>query len=395
MLVPRVPYPPDHGAALRNWQILRWLGARHEVTLLGFGDPARASALAAHARRVEVVAPPRRSLLHRLRCFATSKEPDLVRRLWSPELAGRLSSLVRTTTFDLVQIEGLEMHRFWKGLGEVTDRATVVLDEHNAEYALQESAWQASLRQLSLAGAAYSLIQAHRLRAYERQAGEAAQGVVVVSREDELALRALSPRLRLTVIPNGVDPTFYAPEASSADGTTVLFIGKLDYRPNVDAVEWLVAEIWPRVRRAEPRARLWIVGRDPLPRVRRLGQAPGVEVVGGVSDERPWFRQSTVLVVPMRMGGGVRLKVLQALAMGTPVVSTPAGIAGVDARDGEHYLLGRSAPELADCLLRALADRRLRCRLAEAGRALVGERYDWRVILPRFDELYREITREA
>jgi glycosyltransferase involved in cell wall biosynthesis len=356
-------------------------------------DEIARSALARHARTVEIVAHPDRSRVERLRAFAMSRQPDLVRRLWSDELVERLARLLRAQSFDLVQIEGLEMYAFWESVATSLARGPVViLDAHNAEYVLQEGAWRASLARRDWVAAAYSLVQARRLRRYERLVCQSAGGVVAVSREDEAALLALAPRLNSAVVPNGVDTRHYHPSLVEPDGTSALFIGKLDYRPNVDAVEWLATDVWPLVLEAQPRAKLFVVGRDPLPRVRQLGHLAGVTVVGPVPDERPWFSRSSCLVVPMRMGGGVRLKVLQAMAMGTPVVSTGVGMAGVAAQPGSHYLRGDTPQELAAGVVKTLQDAPLRHSLAQASRDLACSSYDWQVILPRLDEFYRVCT---
>jgi glycosyltransferase involved in cell wall biosynthesis len=238
----------------------------------------------------------------------------------------------------------------------------------------------------------YSLVQTRRLKRYERAVCRGADAVIAVSPEDAAALRALDPKLRVTVVPNGVDLAWYQPGDRRSDGATALFIGKLDYRPNLDAIEWLVDEIWPRVVRDEPRARLLIVGRDAPSRLDRVNRVAGVKLVGAVPDERPWFDQADVLVVPMRMGGGVRLKVVQAMAMGVPVVATPAGVAGLDLADGDHYLRGETGPALADQIVRLLRDPPLRQRLATNGRDRATASYDWRVILPGLDRAYADLA---
>jgi len=397
ILMPRAPYPADHGAALRNFHILKWLGARHEVALFAFGDPTNANAsdrLGEHAASIDILPFPRRSRLARLHDLVVSDQPDLTRRLWSAELVARLSNVLKRQSFDIVQIEGLEMASAWQTAASghpTAPRTRVVLDDHNAEYVLQESAARASLRHGALPAAAYSLVQAGRLRRYERHVARAVDGVIAVSMEDQASLLALDPTLRTTVVTNGVDPDYFRPGARAADGPTALFIGKLDYRPNVDAVEWLADDIWPRVRVAVPTARLLVVGRDPTPRLARLAGRPGVEVIGPVLDERPWFDRADVLLVPMRMGGGVRLKVVQAMAMGIPVVATGPGVAGMAVQDGVHYLRGDTAREIVARVVQAFGDPGLRQALRDAGQRLAHEQYDWRVILPRLDAFYEEL----
>lgn len=401
MLAPRAPFPADHGAALRNLYLLRWLGARHEVTLVSFGDPedvAACAELAVHAHRIEIVPFPRRSRLDRLRTLLFSLQPDLARRLWSVALIDRLGRVLAEERPDLVQIEGLEMASLWHA---VRDRQgavqpIVVLDEHNAEYRLQESAWRGSRATGDWLGAGYSWIQAVRLRRFEREAIREAQAVLAVSGEDAKALRALDPAFAPLVIPNGVDTDHYVPPPNRlTDGRTALFLGKLDYRPNVDALDWLTEAIWPLVRARIPDARLAIVGRDPTERIARRAGRDGLELIGPVADDRPWFHRADLLLVPMRMGGGVRLKVLQAMATGTPIVATAAGLAGSGAEPGRHALQADNATDFAETIVRALTDPGLRAALAGAGRELARQRFDWRVILPELDRYYGRLVAPA
>ena len=397
MLTPRAPFPADHGAALRNLYLLKSLSRHHEVSLLTFGNPADTGVtrvLQEYARRVDVVPRPTRPRWRRLAALGVSRQPDLALRLWSPALIARLREMLEHSSFDLIQIEGLEMFGAWAGArsGRGGIGPIVVLDEHNAEYNLQHTAWQASLQARAWLPALYSFVQARRLRRYEQYACQAAHGVVLVSKADEISVRALYPRLRTCVVPNGVDTAHYVAGDRQTDGATILFIGKMDYRPNVDAINWFCSQIWPSVRSALPRARLLVVGRDLGPEHRLLARVPGVELVGAVPDERPWFDRSDLLVVPMRMGSGVRLKVLQAMAMGVPVVSTSLGMAGVDAEHGTHYLRADSPSEFARQIISALTSAPLRQSLARAARELVCERYDWQVIVPRLEHFYEELT---
>lgn len=397
MLMPRAPFPADHGTALRNFYLMKWLGAQHDVTVVAYGDPdsrKTREALGEHAREVHLVPLPHRSIAQRLLGLATSQQPDLAKRLWSRPFVDRLRSLLGEQSFDIVQIEGLEMFSLWASASSRRQGAgpIIVLDEHNAEYALQESARAISRRQGYWVGAVYSLLQAQRLVCYEREACRSAHGVVTVSKDDATALVALCPSLNPTVVPNGVDTTLFRRERCETDGRTVFFIGKMDYRPNVDAVEWFCRQVWPSVRQERPDARFRIVGRDPTAQVVSLGQVPGVEIVGEVPDERPEFEQADVLVVPMRMGSGVRLKVLQSMAMGVPLVSTTLGMAGIPARPGREYLLADSVSDIARSVLRLLSDSELRATLRQSARELVCREFDWRVIVPRLETFYAKLV---
>ena len=397
MLMPRAPFPADHGTALRNFYLMKWLGAQHDVTVLAYGDPDSRNAkeaLEAHARDVHLVPFSHRSFAQRLVGLVTSPEPDLAKRLWSYPFVDRLRCLLAEQSFDIVQIEGLEMFSLWASVSSRRQGAgpIIVLDEHNAEYALQESARAISRQQGHWVGALYSSIQTQRLAGYERDACRSAHGVVTVSRDDAAALTALCPTISPTILPNGVDTALFHRQRSETDGRTVFFIGKMDYRPNVDAVEWFCHTAWPLVRQARPDARFRIVGRDPTARVVSLGQVPGVEVVGEVPDERPEFEQADVLVVPMRMGSGVRLKVLQSMAMGVPLVSTSLGMAGIPAQPGREYLLADSVTDFARSVLRVLSDSALRTTLRQSARELVCQDFDWQVIVPRLESFYATLV---
>jgi polysaccharide biosynthesis protein PslH len=197
------------------------------------------------------------------------------------------------------------------------------------------------------------------------------------------------------VVPNGVDTDYYRRErANGAPRANLLFTGTMDFRPNVDAVRWFASDILPRLSFQRRDVKLYVVGRAPSRPVLRLaGKSRDVVVTGAVEDVRPYFRQSSVFVVPMRMGGGVRLKLLEALAMGLPVVSTAMGAEGTGLVGGRDVLLADNPERFAREVLRLLEDPQLRDRLAVEGRRVAEERFDWtKVTLPLL-RFYEELER--
>jgi polysaccharide biosynthesis protein PslH len=171
-----------------------------------------------------------------------------------------------------------------------------------------------------------------------------------------------------------------------------VFSGTLDFRPNVDALTWFAREVLPRVQARRPDAHLVVVGKRPAPALRQLARGGAVTIVGEVPDTRPYIAGAVVYIVPMRIGGGVRLKLLEALALEAPVVSTGMGAEGVAGLcGGEHCLLADDPAAFAEAVLRLLADRALGRRLGAAGRALVQERYDWSTIVPGLEAIYQEL----
>ncbi len=399
-LTPQMPYPPRQGAAIRNWHLLNHLAAHHEIALLTFGShPDVPDAVAAACQRVEVVPLPPRRLRDRLHTLLTTPLPDLARRLWSPTFAARLQTMLSAESYDWVQVEGLELAPYAQavlGSGPRRARPRWLLDEHNAEYVLQQRAFQTDIsRPAAWPAAAYSLAQTNRLRHYERAACQAADQVVAVSDADRAALLALDPGLNVAVVPNGVDLYEWRVGAAGQDadaarlravGPLVVFDGSMDFRPNVDAVVWFVHEVWPRVRAVAPLAQFGIVGRNPTRRVRALQSERGVVVTGTVPDTRPWVAAASVYVVPMRIGGGVRLKVLQALAMERALVSTTLGCEGVAVSDGVNVRLADDAVLFAQAVTELMRNEAQRQALGRAARQLAAE-YAWEQITPRLEAL--------
>jgi glycosyltransferase involved in cell wall biosynthesis len=205
----------------------------------------------------------------------------------------------------------------------------------------------------------------------------------VVSEVDRAEMQRRAPGGRTVVAANGADPETWL-EGARFSAQTVLFSGHLAYLPNIDAVDWLLTEIWPEVLRQRPRARLIIAGRDPGEAMRTaVARARGVELCVNPVSMNVVASRASVTVAPLRLGSGTRVKILESLAWGLPLVSTAAGAEGIDVVDGEHVLLRDSAQEFAEGVVRLLSDEALWGRLRLAGRQLVGERYSWdRVFAP-------------
>ncbi len=389
MLTPQLPFPARQGTAIRNWGLLRGLATEHEVHLLSFGAEAPDPALTAVCRSVHVIAPPRRTQLDRLTGLLRAA-PDLTQRLASAAFAGQLRDLVRRGGFDGIQIEGLELARYLPIA--LAAGLPAVYDAHNAEYLIQTRAAHSDSRQPARWPAAvYSRVQIPRLRHFEAEVCRAAAAVTCVSSEDRQALRALVPEVHPVVVPNGLDLTAYAPPPQPARADHVVFSGKLDYRPNLDACLWLLDEIWPRIRAARPAATLALVGQAPPDRLRARHRADGVTITGAVDDIRPHLAEATVYVAPLRMGGGTRFKLLEAMALERAIVSTRLGAEGFAVQDGRELVLADDAATFATACLRLLDDAALRARLTEQARTFVAA-YDWPRLWPPLLALWRELV---
>ncbi|HUV73391.1 MAG TPA: glycosyltransferase [Anaerolineae bacterium] len=394
-LTPDLPYPPHQGAAIRTFNLIRNLSSRHEIHLLSFvhgGDSAqRIAAMAVHCARVLTVPAPHRSTLRRAMSVLLSSSPDMALRLPSDRFSHQLRSCLSRERFDFVQIEAIEMAQYGLAIKEMAQRdlPIVVFDDINAEYLLQKRAFENDLRQARRwLGALYSFIQWRKLQRYEASVCRQLDRIVVVSEADAGALQRLLPDLQCAVVPNGVDTQFFHPWDKGESETTLVFTGKMDFRPNIDAMLWFVQEVLPLVREQVPQVLLKVVGRNPHPRLDVLHETPNVELTGYVDDVRPYIGEAAVYVVPLRVGGGTRLKILEAMSMAKAIVSTSLGREGIQAGHDRELLVADDPASFAEAVVSLLRDSEHRSRLGLAARNLAESQHDWTRIAPLLERVY-------
>ncbi len=386
-ITPQIPYPPRQGTALRNWGLLRGIAAHHSLSLLSFAAPDQPveppAPLAEVIERFAAIPQPRRRTADRLRALVADPRPDLALRLASPAFHETLRAWLAEGAFDWIQVEGLEMAPYLDALRTLARPPRVIFDDHNCEYLLQRRASAADRRHPARWPAAlYSAIQWRRLRRYEAEICRRADLVVTVSPADARALEAIVPALDSLVVPNGLFVEEYATfeERAPLEQPAFVFTGTMDFRPNVDGVLWFAEEVWPRVRNVLPGAHFYVVGRHPHARLEPLREQPGIVITGAVPDTRPYIRAALVYVVPLLVGGGTRLKLLESSAMGKAIVSTMLGAEGF-AAPGEAMVLADTPEDFAGACIALARDEEERARLA--GRATTFARgYDWEALLP-------------
>lgn len=398
MITPQSPYPPHQGTTIRNYNLLVRLARHAQVDLVTFVDSGQPhpgqTPLAELCRQIHARPAPTRAFWQRLRALFTTTTPDLALRLHDPAMTHVMTGLARQEAYDVLLVEGLEVAAYaYHYLSHVggNGKPRLVYDAHNAEYVLQYRAFLADVSSpLRWHAALYSLIQWLKLKAYERALCEAADHVVAVSEADRENLERLGIHTPITVVPNAVDVHYY--DAYPANGPadiamspySLVFTGKMDFRPNVDAVIWFLDRVWPRVRQAVPDAQFYVVGRSPHRRILSRGDTPGLFITGEVPDVRPYLRHAQVYVAPLRVGGGTRLKLLEAMAMRRAIVSTTVGAEGYPVEAGKHLILADDPESFAEAVVILLEDADLRTQLGEAAHAFVAAHYDWDAVFPRF-----------
>jgi glycosyltransferase involved in cell wall biosynthesis len=325
-------------------------------------------------------------------------------RLANPEAHALVEGMIATQSYDIVQAEGIEMAAYgWQALRSLpaATRPAFVFDDHNAEYLLQKRAALVDLqRPRRWPAALYSLIQWQKLSHYERTICRAADAVLAVSDPDRHALRRLHSKIEPVLLPNGIDLNGYTPTPLPAtnDCPTLTFTGKMDYRPNIDAVLWFANTVLPLVLAQMPHVCFQIVGMNPHSRLDSLREDPAITLTGAVDDPQPYIQKAAVYVVPMRVGGGTRFKVLEAMASGKAMVSTSLGVEGIAVTDGQELLIADEPENFAARIVELLRDQReggARTRaLGEAAYHFVESNYTWERIIPWLRTVYHQIAQQ-
>ncbi|NNJ09216.1 glycosyltransferase [Chloroflexales bacterium ZM16-3] len=395
LLTYAVPYPPESGPKVKTYHLLRHLAGRHRVTLVSFAHHGERADQIAALRPLCVgihTVPLANDSMHRYRSMAMSLlrgRPFIVERDTSPAMHALLARLVAEAEevgqpFDLVHADQLYMAPYAEALP-----IPRLLDQHNAVYRIYESL----AGQRHWARSWMARREAALLRRHEGRLCATFEAVTTVSDEDRQALQAVMPRPReLTTIPIAVDVAELQPITRDPQSQAVLSLAAPGWPPNAEGLTWFAREVYPLVRRAVPESQLFICGAQPDHAVRALPERdPSIEVTGFV-DPATYIARSACLIVPLRQSGGMRVMILEALARGIPVVSTSLGIAGLDLRPCEHLLVADTPSDFADAVALLLREPELGRRIAAAGRQLVLDRYDWRVVYRVIDSVYERMV---
>ena len=394
-LSPYLPSPPRSGGPRRIHGLLTELARRHEVSILAFTAPGEATEEALSSTReycTEVVTVDNDRLDRGVN--QRQKRAIQLRSLFSPRSYERLihhdpafqralNGMVGRTDYDVITAEFAQMACY-----RVPPRARRVLDEHNIEYDI--------LRRTANAGRSpvrkvYNRANYLKLRREEQAAWQQYDGITLTSERDEAILRRYAPGKPTAVIPNGVDTEHFRPSDAPIEPGTILFFGAINYYPNTEGLLFFIDEVFPRVKRQQPGAQLWIVGQLPPPEITSRA-AEDVVVTGLVEDVRAYIERAAVVIAPLRIGGGTRLKIVEAMSMGKPVVSTRLGAEGLDVTDGEDILLADTAEEFAKQVARALRDGALAGRIGAAARRSAEAKYSWRGAAARLERFYEELA---
>lgn len=371
---PNLPRPA-WGASTRNYYLLKKLASRHTVSLLALIDSSEADlareALQHLASPVRVVVrPPSQSKRVRQLLQVLRGESYILNSHIPTEMQRILDELLEDQQYDAILFESMLMAGF-----RLPPKLRVIIDEHNIEYELLQRTY---LNEKTFARKWYNWLESRLVRSAELARCRKADAVLVTSEREQAMLKALVPDRIIEVVPNGVDlAAFQGCDEDQVVADRIIYTGTMDYYPNSDAVLYFAQHCWPLIRREVPTATWQIVGRNPPPEVQQLSELSGITVTGSVPQVQPYLAEAAVSIVPLQIGGGTRLKILEALAMRKAVISTSLGCEGLAVTPGKHLEVADRPEKFAQAVIALLRDPQRRAQFGEAGRALVEQEYSW------------------
>ena len=378
----RFPFPPKRGGKIRPFNMIRhFTESGHKVTVCSLArsaDEAReGEGIAPHCARYEIamVSDPLQTL--RMVARLPTPVPSSMGYFYSPDLKRAIDRLLATERFDLIFVHCSSVAQY---VAHVTDTPKI-LDFGDMDS--QKWLEYANYKRFPLS-LGYRL-EGFKMEREEKRLAGRFDLCTATTRAEWETLKGYGVTVDTDWFPNGVDANFFKPDGQGYDADLLSFIGRMDYYPNQECMTEFCRETLPLIQAKRPQVKLVIVGADPSPAMRELGQLPGVTVTGSVPDVRPYVLRSCAMVATLNIARGTQNKILEAMAMGVPVVTSSAGAGGVDAENGAHFLVADTPVAIAECALRLIGDANERARLASAGRQRMLSHHDWPASMRRLD----------
>lgn len=379
----RFPFPPKRGGKIRPFNMIRHLSQQHEVTVCSLArskeEAEEGRGIAPHCAHFEmaVVSNPVQTL--RMVARLPTPEPSSMGFFYSPELAAKIEHLLAREQFDLIFVHCSSVAQYVakvKGIPKILDFGDMDSQKwleyvHYKPFPLSVGYW----------------LEGRKLVREEKRLARAFDLCTATTRAEWETLESYRTGVSTDWFPNGVDADFFRPDGEDYDPNTISFIGRMDYYPNQEAMFRFCEQVWPLLRSQRPDMKLLIVGADPIPAIQKLGELPGVTVTGSVPDVRPYILRSAAMVAPLNIARGTQNKILEAMAMGVPVVSSRIAAGGVDAVSEEHFLVADTAQEYAQAIDSIVSSRTERQRLADAGRQRMLSHHAWPRSMERLDAI--------
>lgn len=398
---PNLPYPPDDGGRIRIFNLVKFLSISHEVTLLCFAWEHTGELKSINEMRrfcKKVVPVPRKldaktkiivRLKHLLNLFSCT--PWMVEFLETREMKDKLKGLLKEEKFDVVQLEYGYLAGYADTIKQTDSSAIIAVDQHNVEWALKYRI--AGNKSQGLFSRLFSWYEGFRFLGWEKRKAALIDVFLFVSENDAKLQAGKILGIKTAIAPNGVDTQYLKQAVSGLEGKPdLLFLGKMDWLPNEDSALYFAREIFPRIKKKYPDILFYIAGKGSLPALKHLASDKNIRLTGYVGDIREYYSKNFILVVPMRIGGGTRFKIVEAMASGVPVVSTSIGCEGLGVEHGENILIADSPDEFTAAVSQIINNDALKQRLRAGGRKLAETCYDWRTVVNNLEKVYSNMS---
>ncbi|CAL95886.1 TIGR03087 family PEP-CTERM/XrtA system glycosyltransferase [Azoarcus olearius] len=386
----RFPFPPKRGGKIRPFNMIRHLSQQHQVTVCSLArseaEAEEGRGIAPHCAGYEMGRVSNPVQVIRMVARLPTPVPSSMGFFYSPDLARRIKALIAREAFDLIFVHCSSVAQYVadvRGIPKILDFGDMDSQKwleyvHYKPFPLKFGYW----------------LEGIKMEREEKRLAARFDLCTATTRAEWETLEAYGTGVSTDWFPNGVDAEYFKPDGGGYDEDTISFIGRMDYYPNQEAMFRFCDTVWPLLRERRPGMKLLIVGADPSPAVAKLGELPGVTVTGSVPDVRPYVLRSAAMVAPLAIARGTQNKILEAMAMGVPVISSRIAAGGVDALEGEHLLVADTPVEYAEAILRVLQAPAERERLARAGRARMLSHHAWPRSMERLDGIIGRCLKE-
>ncbi len=377
----RFPFPPKRGGKIRPFNMIRHLSRQHDVTVASLArsddEANEGQGIAPHCAHYEIGRV--YAVVQTLRMMARlpTLAPSSMGFFYSPSLARRVTGLLREQRFDLIFVHCSSVAQYVEHVRDIPK----ILDFGD----MDSQKWLEYARYKPFPFALGYHLEAKKLERAEKRLSRRFDMCTTTTRAEWETLESFGTGAASDWFPNGVDSEYFVPSDEPYDPDTITFVGRMDYYPNQDCMFDFCARTLPRLQAGRPALKLVIVGADPSSAVKRLGKLPGVTVTGSVPDVRPFLRRAALMVAPLNIARGTQNKILEAMAAGTPVVTSRVAAGGVDASSPEHFLVASTPEEYTAMILRIIDDPAERARLSAAGRARMLSHHAWGESMKRLD----------
>lgn len=397
LVCPSLPYPPDQGSYVRCFNLIKNLSHNHDVDLVSLRnsskDEEKIAGLEKYCRRVYLAArkfQPRVIQIPKVFCRFIRGRPFTVKYTESKDLGRLLYEVTEKKDYDIMQFESSELAA---NLGFIHPRqkARTILSLYDVNFLRYYRMYR---NERSFYKRIKYFLTWFPMLNWDPKMALLCDRTIVVSEIDKILLNSLEPMLDVSVVPNGVDTKGYLPYPLDGRRKNILIVGSMENEPNADAVKYFCNQIFPHIKRKIPECTLTIVGKNPPVGILQLNADPRIMVKANVEDVRPYYKEALISAVPLRSGGGTRLKILESMALGTPVVSTSIGCEGLEVKNGRHILIADGAEDFANKVCNLMMSSTLWHDISQSARELVEEKYDWGGITKRLESIYEEVLKQ-